>query len=139
MSLILKSTLRYTDGRIDSKNASNLYLYVHPGKLKGPYALKPFAGVSGKIVSAEPSQQSREDESFNSMYEVVSGLPITFIFHPAYETKDYLYLSKSASKQLSKVGIVPNDYVLTVEIDMVKNGMLSKRVYPQAQVYDNED
>lgn len=139
MSLTLKSTLHYTDGTISDKNASNLYLYVHPNKLKSPYGLKALNGVFGKIISAEPSVNNKEDETYNSMYESVSGIPIALIFHPAYESKDFLYLTKRVSKQLSKVGIIPNDFALTVEIDSVKTGLLSKKVYPQAQVYDTED
>ncbi len=139
MSLILKSVLHYTDGMIKDKSASNLYLFVHPSKLKGPYGLMPLSRVSGIIVSAEPSKANEEDESYNSMYEAVSGIPISMIFHPAYETRDFLYITKHTSQQLSKVGIVPNDYTLTVEITNVKSGLLSRKVYPKAQVHDNEE
>lgn len=139
MSLILRAVLHYTDGLISDKSASNLYLHVHPGKLKGPYGLKPLTHVSGNIVSAEPSLVNEEEESFNSMYEAVSGIPISMIFQPAYEVKDFLYLTKHSSGQLSKVGIVPNDFTLTVEISSVKNGLLSRKVYPKAQVHDSED
>ncbi len=137
MSLILKSVIHFTDGRIDDKNASNLYLGVHPNKLKGPYALQPFARLLGNIVSVEPIENNAIDESYNSMYEAANGIPITFIFHPAYEETDFLFLSRRTSNQLSKVGIVPNDFTLTVEIQTVKNGLLSKKVYPKAEVHDN--
>ena len=139
MSLTLKSTIHFTDGVIGDKNASNLFLYVHPNKLKNPYALKSLNGVFGKIISAEPSGKSGEFETYNTMYESVGGLPTFMIFHPAYEHKDFLYLTKRTTKQLSKVGIIPNEFALTVEIETVKSGLFARKVYPQAQVYDNED
>jgi len=139
MSLILRSVLHYTDGLIIDKSASNLYLFVRPNKLKGPYGLEPMCRVSGNIVSAEPSKTNQEEEPYNSMYEAVNGLPISMIFYPAYESRDYLYITRHTSNQLNKVGIVPNDYTITVEIKSVKNGLLSKKVYPKAVVNDNEE
>ena len=139
MSLTLKSVLHYTDGVINNKSASNLFLFVHPNKLKSPYSLKPSDGVFGKIISVEPNEiLGKEDESFNSLYESANDISISMIFHPAYETKDFLYLTKHTSNQLSKVGIIPEEFTIAVEIEYVKSGIFPKKVYPKAQVYDNE-
>lgn len=139
MTLTLKSTLRSTDGVVGRKSASNLFLFIDPNKLRNPYALKPLTDVFGKIISAEPSKINLEEETYNTMYESVSGLSVLMIFHPAYNDKDYLYLSKRTSRKLSTVGIIPNEFSLTVEIESFKSGLLSKKVYPKAQVYDTED
>lgn len=138
MSLILKSMLRFTDGKVNKRNVSNLYLQVRPSKLRGPYDLKPLAEVEGKIISAEPLESENLDDSYNSMYESVNGTSIEFIYHPAYEIKDFLFLTKQAQNRLIKVGVVPDKFILTVEINRVKSGLMSKKVYPLAQVHDNE-
>lgn len=139
MVLILKSKIHYTDGTPQLKTCSKIYLYVDPKKLKGTYDVKPLSLVYGKIVSAEPAEDLDVSDNGNYMYETVSGLPISFIFQPAYEIKDFLFLSKNSYSKLSKVGIIPDRFVLTVEILSIQGRLKNRKIYPEAQVYDNQD
>ena len=139
MVLILKSKIRYTDGTPNVKNCSKIYLHVDPKKFKGTYDVKPLSVVNGKIVSAEPAEDSDIYDNGNYLYETVSGLPISFIFHPAYEIRDFLFISKKSYSKLSKVGIIPDRFVLTVEILSLQGKLKNRKVYPKAQVYDNQD
>ena len=138
MSLILKSTLKYTDGKIQGRDASNTYLQVSPDKLRGPYALSVYARVQGRIMDVNPLDNVLEDESYAPMYSSLAGLDVEFIFYPAYNLKDYLFFSTRAQKKLNKVGVVPGQFVITVEISTVKSGLLSKKVYPMAKIFDTE-
>ncbi len=138
MSLILKSMLRYTDGKIQRRDASNSYLQVSPDKLRGPYALSVNARVQGKIIEVNPADNISLDESYVPMHSSLSGVEVEFIFYPAYNIKDYLFFSTKAQKKLNKVGVVPGQFVITVEISTVKDGLLSKKVYPMAKIFDSE-
>lgn len=138
MSLILKSTLKYTDGKLQRRDASNSYLQVSPDKLRGPYSLSINAQVQGRIIDVNPLDITSEDESYTPMYGSLAGLDVEFIFYPAYNVKDYLFFSTKAQKKLNKVGVVPANFVITVEITTVKNGFLSKKVYPMAKIFDSE-
>lgn len=138
MSLVLKSVIKYSDGKMNTRDASNSYLEISPDKLRGPYGLNPNSRVMAKVVSVEPADADVDEESFNSMYNSLSGLPIEFIFYPAYKSKDYLFLSRKNQKQFNKVGVIPNRFVVTVEIGAVKSGLFSKKVYPMAKIIDDE-
>lgn len=139
MTLILKSRIHYSDGTPQVKNCSKMYLYVDPRKLRGTYDVRPLAFILAKIISAEPADDTGLNEYGNYLYETVSGLPISFIFQPAYEIKDFLFISKSSYDKLSRVGIIPDRFVLTVEISAIKGSLTNRKIYPKAQVYDNQD
>jgi hypothetical protein len=79
-------------------------------------------------MDVNPLDNVLEDESYAPMYSSLAGLDVEFIFYPAYNLKDYLFFSSRAQKKLNKVGVVPGQFVITVEINTVKNGFLSKKV-----------
>lgn len=137
MVLTVRSLLHYSEGKPSNKNASHIYIYVSPSKLRGPYNLKQDTMIFGQIVSAEPVTE--EEENFqNTMYDAVSGVPVSMLLQPAYELKDYLFLSRSSNNKLNKVGIVPEQFVLTVEISHIDAAFVKRKVYPKAHITDDE-
>ena len=139
MSLILKSMLRYADGRMLRRDASNIFLQISPAKLRGPYSLASNTKVQGIIIDVDPREGFSPDESFVPLIHSLSGQEVEFIFQQAFSDKDYLFFSTKAQKKLNKVGVIPGQFFLTVEILSVKTSVLNKKVYPKAKVLEVEE